>query len=98
MTTESSLEYQIERLREPTRHSEESALGHANREVRKEYDMFMGERFRISAIMNTQFDKGLEQGKFEDARNFLKMGLTIEQVAKGTRLPFETIKEIQLSL
>jgi hypothetical protein len=32
MTTESSLEYEIERLRDRTRHNEASALGYAKRE------------------------------------------------------------------
>ncbi|MDR0946787.1 MAG: Rpn family recombination-promoting nuclease/putative transposase [Ruminococcus sp.] len=73
-------------------------------DLRREYNMYMSEKFRISAIMNTQYDRGIEdgmregkyEGKFEDARNFLNMGLTIEQVAKGTMLPVETIRKIQI--
>jgi hypothetical protein len=33
MATESTLEYEIERLRDRTRHNEASALGHAKREA-----------------------------------------------------------------
>ncbi|MDR0946788.1 MAG: hypothetical protein LBM87_03435 [Ruminococcus sp.] len=40
--------------------------------------------------------EGKFEGKFEAARNFLNMGLTIEQVAKGTMLPVETIRKIQI--
>jgi predicted transposase/invertase (TIGR01784 family) len=76
-------------------------------EVRKEYDMFMGEKFRISAIMNTQFDKGLEkglkkglvsgveQGKLEDARNMLLKGYPLSDITDITQLPIDTIKKLQ---
>ena len=35
-----------------------------------------------------------KEGKIEDAINFYKMGLTIDQIAQGTRLDKETLKEI----
>jgi predicted transposase/invertase (TIGR01784 family) len=70
-------------------------------ELRKEYDMFMGEKFRISAIMNTQFDKGLlsgvEKGKLEAARNMLLDGVKPEKVSQYTLLPLDTIREIRLN-
>jgi hypothetical protein len=35
-----------------------------------------------------------ERGKIEVAINFYKMGLTIDQIAQGTRLDKEKLKEI----
>jgi predicted transposase/invertase (TIGR01784 family) len=70
-------------------------------EVRKEYDMFMGEKFRISAIMNTQYDKGIlngiEKGKIEAARNMLLKGYPLSDITDITHLPLETIKGIGLN-
>ena len=38
--------------------------------------------------------EGAEQAKIETARNFLKMGLTLEQVAQGTGLPLEEVEKL----
>ncbi|OJG78286.1 hypothetical protein RV10_GL001520 [Enterococcus pallens] len=35
------------------------------------------------------------EGKLEDAANFLKMGMTPEQVAEGTGLSIEQINELK---
>ena len=61
----------------------------------------------LDKIENRGFKRGIEQGieqgiergtentKYETARNFLKMGLSLEQVAQGTTLPLEKVKQIQ---
>lgn len=38
--------------------------------------------------------EGIKEGKEETAKNLLSMGMTIEQVAKGTELPFERVHEL----
>ncbi|MEA1884479.1 MAG: hypothetical protein U9N62_08185 [Thermotogota bacterium] len=38
--------------------------------------------------------KGIEKGKEETAINLYKMGLTLDQIAQGTRLDKETLREI----
>jgi len=43
-------------------------------------------------------EKGMEKGKLEDAVNFLKMGLTVEQVAQGTGLTIERVQDAKNSL
>ena len=40
-------------------------------------------------------EKGAQQTKIETAKNFLKMGLTLEQVAQGTGLTVSEIEDIQ---
>ena len=42
--------------------------------------------------------EGLIEAKFETARNFLQMGLTIEQVAIGTGLSIKEVTQIQTQL
>jgi hypothetical protein len=39
--------------------------------------------------------EGMEEGKFEVARNFLKMGLPLDQIAQGTGLPIEEISALR---
>ena len=52
--------------------------------------------------MWTAHNDGLKQGEhqkaLETARNFLQMGLTIEQVAIGTGLSIEKVTQIQTQL
>ena len=38
--------------------------------------------------------EGAHNNAVENARNFLKMGLTVEQVAKGTGLPASEVQEL----
>ncbi len=44
-------------------------------------------------------NKGMKQGayqeKLETAKNFLSMGLSIEQISRGTGLSLETIKQLE---
>ena len=44
------------------------------------------------------FLKGAEQKAIETAKNFLKLGLSIEQVANGTRLSLEVVKKLKEEL
>ena len=46
---------------------------------------------------NAGVAQGAEQAKIETARNFIKMGFSLEQVAQGTGLTIEQVKEIQNS-
>jgi len=39
-------------------------------------------------------EKGIEKGKIEDAINFYEMGLTLDQIAQGTGINKEKLKEI----
>jgi predicted transposase/invertase (TIGR01784 family) len=48
---------------------------------------------KYSALSEAE-EKGIEKGKIEDAINFYKMGLTIDQIAQGTGLDKEKLKEI----
>ena len=65
----------------------------------------------LDKIENRGFERGFEIGfrigfeqgiklvkiiKYETAINLLQMGLSLEQVAQGTNLPLERIKQIQL--
>ncbi len=44
-------------------------------------------------------EKGISQGsqqtKIETAKNFISMGLSVEQVAQGTGLSIETVKSLK---
>jgi predicted transposase/invertase (TIGR01784 family) len=62
-------------------------------EVRKEYDMFMSEKMRMSGILF----KAQENVKLETARNMLLDGVKPEKVSQYTLLPLETIQEIRLN-
>ena len=42
-------------------------------------------------------EKGRVEGLFQSALNFLKMGLSVEDVARGTGLPKEKIMELKAS-
>jgi hypothetical protein len=59
-------------------------------ELRKEYDMFMGERMRMSGIMHVQY----ERGKLDDARRMLKKGYSINEISDITKLPLGTIQTL----
>ena len=47
----------------------------------------------LSAIA-TAMEEGEHKKAIETAKNFLQMGLSIEQVSKGTGLSIEDIKEL----
>ena len=47
--------------------------------------------------MEKGMEKGRVEGLFQSALNFLKMGLSVEDVARGTGLPKEKIMELKAS-
>lgn len=51
-----------------------------------------------NAELSTARREGREEGKIEMANNFLKMGLSPEQVAQGTGLSIEQVKELERQL
>ena len=48
----------------------------------------------IAAQRQEAFDEGIQQKAIETAKNFLSMGLQIEQIAKGTGLSLATIQQL----
>ena len=53
-------------------------------------------------ILDKGIGLGIEQGqlkeKFENAKNFLEMGLSSEQVAKGTKLSLEEVTQLKIQM
>ncbi|MBU3127171.1 Rpn family recombination-promoting nuclease/putative transposase [Clostridium tagluense] len=49
----------------------------------------------ISSAKDEGINEGIEKGKIKVAENFLNMGLSVEQVAKGSELSIEKIIEIK---
>jgi predicted transposase YdaD len=45
-----------------------------------------------------QWEDGLEKGIEKTARNFLSMGMTMEQVVQGTGLSYERVQELKALL
>ena len=41
---------------------------------------------------------GEERGRLETARNFLDMGLSVEQIAKGTELDISVVEQLKAEL
>ncbi|MBO7638327.1 MAG: Rpn family recombination-promoting nuclease/putative transposase [Treponema sp.] len=58
-----------------------------------QYRQEIADRDRMSSI-NAALKKGKREGKYEDARNFLKLGIPAEKVAAGTGLPLAEIKAL----
>jgi len=50
----------------------------------------------MDSAINWAERKGRNEAKLEDVRNFIKMGIPIDQIAKGTALDLDTIKELQV--
>ena len=54
----------------------------------------------MNTLQHMAYDEGIQEGSkqnsIEIAKNFLKMGLPIEQIAKGTNLSIEEIKKLKL--
>ena len=66
------------------------------REKRRERLIRQSEREQgIERGIEQGFERGFEQEKYETARVLLEMGLSVEQVAKGTRLPIEEVERIK---
>jgi FKBP-type peptidyl-prolyl cis-trans isomerase (trigger factor) len=60
MATESTLEYEIERLRDRTRHNEASALGHAKREAIKETAVEFSKHLKECGVPQEAIEKALK--------------------------------------
>ena len=43
------------------------------------------------------FEDGAEQTKIETAKNLLKEGLSVEQIARCTDLPLKKVQELQIA-
>jgi len=48
----------------------------------------------IKREQDQKYNEGREEGKKETPINLYKMGLTLDQIAQGTRLDKEKLKEI----
>jgi hypothetical protein len=57
-------------------------------------DQYVAEIDKEEAWMEGK-EEGREEGKFEIARNFLKMGLPLDQIARGTGLSVEEISALR---
>lgn len=73
-----------------------------DKEKRMEYEArqkdIRDHNYLINQAKREGKQEGIQQEKISNARNFLSMGLSIEQVAKGTELSYEEIKQIQKDL
>lgn len=49
----------------------------------------------ISSAKEDGIKEGIDKGKIKVAENFLRMGLSVEQVAKGSELSIEKVLEIK---
>jgi predicted transposase/invertase (TIGR01784 family) len=63
--------------------------------TRTEYYNWINEQIRQQGMLLGAREQGLKEGKLEDARSFLAMGLSPEQVAKGTGLPLTTVLKLR---
>ena len=52
----------------------------------------------LSKGISQGIKQGVYQEKLETAKNFLLMGLSIEQISRGTGLSLETIKQLSEDL
>ena len=89
-------------------------LAEKNKDIKKAYDLLQviskDEKARMlyearQAEISDQLtriksaeEKGINIGKIKVAENFLKMGLAVEQVAKGSELPIEKVIEIEKNM
>lgn len=73
---------EIERLREKARHDEAQALYHAKQE-----GMQQG--------MQQGMQEGVQQGKLETAKNLIKMGMPLHQIAAATGLTQMEIERLR---
>ena len=48
----------------------------------------------IAVQRQEAYEDGSQQAKIETAKNFISMGLSVEQISKGTGLSVEEIKSI----
>ncbi len=55
----------------------------------------LGKEEGIEQGLQEGLQQGAEQKAIETAKNFLKMGLSLEQISQGTGLPLEKVQELQ---
>jgi predicted transposase/invertase (TIGR01784 family) len=63
---------------------------------RDEYISYAKGIYYLNGVLRCANEDGSFKAKLEDARNFLKLGVDVEIIAKGTGLPLETIKSLSL--
>lgn len=82
---------------------ETAQIAKFNKEELEEYEESLKVYRDIHAVVETAFDEGkiegieigVEKGKIEVARNFIKLGLDNETIAKGTSLSIEEIEKLR---
>ena len=57
----------------------------------------MDEQSRLNGARKEGVKKGVKEGKIEVAKNFLKMGMSIEQISMGTGLTIEEVEKLKNS-
>ena len=55
----------------------------------------MDEQSRLNGARKEGVKKGVKEGKIEVAKNFLKMGMSIEQISMGTGLTIEEVEKLK---
>ena len=64
-----------------------------------EFDQEAYDRHRFNEGKEAGIAIGIAEGKrdtaLQNARNFIRMGIPLEQIAKGTELPLETVLHLQ---
>jgi len=70
-------------------------------EEQRRYERYLLDKTIQEGVLEVREEEGREKGRIEEkkeiARNFLRMGLSIEQIASGTGLTIEEIEEIKAS-
>lgn len=59
-----------------------------------QYNFRRGLKEGYTSGINDGISQGSQQAKIETAKNFLDMGISIEQIAQGTGLSIEEIKSL----
>ncbi|MDF2505988.1 Rpn family recombination-promoting nuclease/putative transposase, partial [Clostridium sp.] len=77
--------------------SEEREIYENDLKAMRDYkaELKTAERKGIEKGREEGMEKGMEKGKIEVAKSFLRMGLSIEQIAAGTGLTVEEIRKLE---
>ena len=60
-----------------------------------EFDQEAYDRHRFNEGKEAGIAEGKRKNALQNARNFIRMGIPLEQIAKGTELPLETVLHLQ---
>ena len=60
-----------------------------------EFDQEAYDRHRFNEGKEACIAEGKRKNALQNARNFIRMGIPLEQIAKGTELPLETVLHLQ---